>query len=399
MVGNETTPDLSHLCLVCLKPEKDKNGKWLRCLRCSGSAHSTCCRMAGVKAEPHEINWICDKCAYEIGNECTGGNAKSVRSEISEIKQDIIEMKRLLKNLPSSSELAPEVVADVSQAVRGVVESAVEACSGGNYADDKDTWAEVLTRGKKRKMKQQQKNLLIIESGDHEKATDKKEEVSQALDKVQILDTKFTSKGKIVMNFETEQTRKQAQDKLQGLGNLNISYGKKLYPKIMVCNVGKEERRETLIEHIIERNEYLDSVVGIKDKMKVIFEKPASGGTTHYIIKCDPEVRGLIYKAGDKVNLKWGRHHVYDRYLALMCYHCLKFGHKKDACPVKERGEAPTCFKCAGVHDGHSCRVNERKCANCRAAKRHDDHSISALNCPIFSAELMKIRNNTNHGY
>ncbi len=355
--------------------------------------------MAGVKAEPHEINWVCDKCADEIRNGNKVENEASVLDEIGEMKREIMELKTLVKNLPVVNDLAPNVVADVSQAVKGVVESAVEAYGGESYTDERGTWAEVLTKGKKRKIKKQQKNLLIIESSDNAKATDKKDEVSQALNDVQILDTKFTNGGKIVVNFETEEERKEAHDKLQELGNLRFSHGKKMQPKIILCNVGEEEKRETLIEHIIERNRYLSTIAGIEDKMSVIFEKPASGGTNHYIIKCDPEVRGLIYMKGDKLNLKWGRHNVYDRYHALLCYHCLKFGHKKGSCPAKARNETPKCFKCAGEHDGHSCHVTERKCANCRTAKRHDDHSVSSVICPNFAAELMRVRDNTDHGY
>ncbi|KAK3886357.1 hypothetical protein Pcinc_009489 [Petrolisthes cinctipes] len=144
-----------------------------------------------------------------------------------------MELKRLVQNLPLVNDLAPNVVADVSQAVKGVVESAVEAYGGESYTEERGTWAEVLTKGKKRKMKKQQKNLLIIESSDNSKATDKKDEVSQALEDVQILDTKFTNGGKIVVNFETEEERKEAHDKLQGLGNLRFSHGRKMQPKIM----------------------------------------------------------------------------------------------------------------------------------------------------------------------
>ena len=256
----------------------------------------------------------------------------------------------------------------------------------------------MVTKGRRKKIKQQQKKLLIIKSNDDENVTNKKDEVGRALDDVQILDSKFTKAGKIVINFETDEARKLAEDKLQELGNISVIHGKKLQPKLMLCNVGEEEKRETLIEHLIERNDFLSTITEIKDKMKVIFEKPAAGGTTHYIIKCDPEVRGLIHSKGDKLCLKWGRHSVYDRYHALMCFYCLKFGHKKDKCSAKTKNEHPKCFKCAEAHDGHSCRSTERKCANCRAVKRHDDHSVSSVTCPIFAAELTRIRDNTDHG-
>ncbi|WP_435330716.1 hypothetical protein, partial [Klebsiella pneumoniae] len=63
----------------------------------------------------------------------------------------------------------------------------------------------------------------------------------------------------------------------------------------MVCNVHKEEDHGKIIENLIERNTYLQSLDDIKEKITLIFDKPAAGGTKHYILKCDPEVRELIH--------------------------------------------------------------------------------------------------------
>lgn len=379
---------LSGQCLVCKDPDNDKC-KWLQCLKCKEHGHSTCVRMAGVKSPAYEINWVCDVCANEIKG------ISSVFEEIKVMKNEMEEIKKLLqKTMPN---MEHTVTAAVHEAVTAASE-AVGQAGNEEEVDSSLSWVDVVTKGRRKKMKQQQKKLLIIKSNDDENATDRKDEVGRALDDVQILDSKFTKAGKIVINFETDEARKRAEDKLQELGNISVTHGKKLQPKLMLCNVGKEEKRETLIEHLIERNDFLSTITEIKDKMKVIFEKPAAGGSTHYIIKCDPEVRGLIHSKGDKLCLKWGRHSVYDRYHALMCFYCLKFGHKKDKCPAKTKNEHPKCFKCAEAHDGHSCRSTERKCANCRTVKRHDDHSVSSVMCPIFAAELTRIRDNTDHG-
>ena len=90
---------------------------------------------------------------------------------------------------------------------------------------------------------------------------------------------------------------------------------------------------------------------GIKWKSSLTNQQ---GGTTHYIIKCDPGVHGLVHSTGDKLYLKWGRHSVYDKYNASMCFYCLKFGHNRDKCHAKTKNGHPKCFKCAEAYDGHS---------------------------------------------
>ena len=64
--------------------------------------------------------------------------------------------------------------------------------------------------------------------------------VSRTLEGVQIKDSKFTSKGDIVMNFENEATLNDAVQKLGNMANMMTRSVKKIKPKIMICNVHKE---------------------------------------------------------------------------------------------------------------------------------------------------------------
>ena len=41
---------------------------------------------------------------------------------------------------------------------------------------------------------------------------------------------------------------------------------KKLLPKIMICNVSTEERKENLVHTMIQRNEYLQSIDDVTKK-------------------------------------------------------------------------------------------------------------------------------------
>ena len=82
----------------------------------------------------------------------------------------------------------------------------------------------------------------------------------------------------------------------------------------MICNVSTEERKENLVHTMIQRNEYLQSIDDVTKKIELFFVKDAAGETKHYILKCHPEVRGLIFKNGDRIKLEWGVYKVRARY-------------------------------------------------------------------------------------
>ena len=202
------------------------------------------------------------------------------------------------------------------------------------------------------------------------------------------------------MNFENEETLNDAMRKLGDMANMTTKSVKKLNPKIMICNVHKEETESEIIDTVIERNEYLQSIDEVETKISVVFSKPASGGTLHYILRCDPEVRKLLRSHNDKVKLQWGVYIIRDRYHALACYYCQRFGHTEKNCNAKVNEDDPHCFKCAGNHRSKDCTETTRKCINCvRYKKSASDHSSMDHRCPILMSELDKIRNLTDHGY
>ncbi|KAK3895178.1 hypothetical protein Pcinc_001039 [Petrolisthes cinctipes] len=327
---------VDELCLVCHERD-DGKVKWLKCLKCKLGGHSTCTRMTGLKSNASEVNWVCDLCALVIKSEV------HLREEINVMKSDIIEIKNMLKDIRLPENLQNSVMAALTALTDRVTLAVEEAVSAQSGQVEKDgmNWAEVVSRSRKRKRTQKNKNLLIIKAKGSEKAVDMKKEVEELLSDVQIMDSKFTNKGNIVINLESEEKRNAAQNKLHEVGNLIVSNGKRWDPKIMVCNVARNEDKESLIEEII----------------------------------------------------------VYDRYFPLLCYHCLKFGHKSDSCQSKVKGHAPHCYKCAGQHEGRSCQSDVRKCFNCAASKRQSEHSVSSLSRPIFTSEVNRIRLNTNHGF
>ena len=343
------------------------------CSACQKWAHKKCVHMSGVqKKDLERVNWICTPC-------------------LDKLKFYLREGESIIKKIDNCHKSLEKKLHDVDSKVESVKEVL-------DKVEKKPTPSLSPPQGSPTYASITKKHLLIVKSTDNtQKATEKKDEISDALDGLQIIDTKFNQSGNVILNFENEQQRDAAAAKMAGLENLSVATTKKLHPKIMICNVSTEEDKDDLVQTIIKRNDYLQSVDDIMDKISLVFDKNAAGMTKHYILKCHPEVRGLIYKNGDVIKLEWGVYKVRDRYFATMCYHCLNYGHTKVRCPDKDK--SPCCKKCAGDHSVSSCTSSVKKCLNCEKAGKDANHSAGEICCPILNTEIAKIRNKIDHGY
>ena len=214
-------------------------------------------------------------------------------------------------------------------------------------------------------------------------AVDMKKEVSQALTGIQITDSRFTNGGNIVMNFENENAREEAAKKLGRVEKFTTKNVKKLIPKIIICNVHKEETKGSIIKTIFDSNQYLQPIEDVENKIELLFTKPAAGGTIHYVLKCDPLIREAIHKNQDKIKLEWGVYHVRDRYHVIICFYCQRYGHLEANCTAKRNGEEPHCYKCAGNHKSKDCTSNEKNCINCIRYKKSDNGHSANYSCVV----------------
>lgn len=124
---------------------------------------------------------------------------------------------------------------------------------------------------------------------------------------------------------------------------------KKLQPKIMIWNAYEEE--EDGIDAVIEKNVSLQSISDVFQKTALMFKKPVASHTAHYVIKCDPEVRGLMHGHGDRILLQWSRYQILDRYHVLTCSHWQRHGHTSKIYNFKE--DDVVCAICCG---NQTCR-------------------------------------------
>lgn len=364
--------------------------KTIDCGSCINIAHLKCAFLSGVKSENiKHINWSCNTCF----------------NRVKRLEKDIMEIKLMLAKQQSEMEkkvdkLQEQIKEVVGEGMQDVVSELGAAISTDSTLDQHSSWVDVVKRKKK---KTEKKNLLVVKSTDEsKKVVDKKKEVAQALDGTQIVDTRFTQKGDIVMNFEDEKKRDEAVQKLGNVSDVITSNVRKLKPKIMICNVNREEESgDKIIENLVDRNGCLQGITDARSKMELMFSKPASGGTMHYVIKCDPEIRELIRKNQDQVKLEWGVYYVRDRYMVTACYHCQRFGHITSRCASLTKGEDPVCAKCAGNHKTKDCQSAEKKCINCMRFKKSDcRHAATEMgHCHVLQDEIGRVKRLTENGY
>ena len=331
--------------------------------------------------ENDNIWYVCSACKnHDASQQKASANTKKIEDKLDELLAHSQAMSGIIHDTANVTREVADNLGDMENKINEVDKTV----SGKKTA----TYANVT-----------KKNILVVKSTDNtQKASDMKADISSALVGLQIVNTQFKPTGNVVLNFKTEHERDQAAMKVDQLNNLSTKPKQKRLPRIMICNVSTVENKDNLIETIIDRNDYLKTITDIGHKINLIYDKKAKGGTIHYVLKCDPEVRGLIHKNGDAIKLEWGVYNVRDRYRATMCFHCLKYGHIQDKCT--DAGSDPHCQKCAGNHSSNYCSVSVKKCLNCvRAGKSDINHSAGEICCPVLNAEIARLRNITDHGY
>lgn len=314
------------------------------------------------------------------------------------MKTTIVQLKKRIQDLDGISNKIDGLVTKIED-VKSEVITKIDSVAPVSNDSGTNTYADALKNAKKSASR---KHLLVVEPNTADASVDDmKPEVGAALTGIQVADSKFLEK-KIVLNFETMAERDAAAEKVRSVQNVTVKEVKKLDPCIMICNVAQAESKDELMKNLLERNEYLQSVADIGKKIKHVFNKVAAGGTRHYVLRCDPQVRKLIRENHDNLKLEWGSYNVRDRYITTTCFYCQKFGHIEAKCPIKEKKEPPTCGHCAEAHRSKECNREEnvKKCVNCVEQKKDDvNHSVNERCCASLLAEIKKVMDKTDHGY
>ena len=241
------------------------------------------------------------------------------------------------------------------------------------------------------------KNTLVIKSTvNTNKASDSKKSIMENIS-TNVEQVKTSKQGHLLIKFADENKMEEAKNDLERMkDDINVTVDKKdmLDPKIQVCDVDVVE--ENIIENIKEKNQWINDLVNNDADFKLIKTKESmQENRMHVIIKCSPLIRGAIRQRYDKLYTTYGRCRVHDSYMPYQCYKCQEFGHSADKC-----NKELVCAKCSLKHKTGECHGGTLKCNNC-ARKGHADTNHRAFDrkCPIYTEEVTRIKNKTDHGF
>ena len=262
---------------------------------------------------------------------------------------------------------------------------------------------EVVEGGRKRTVKDQQ--VLVVKP----KATDSentnppdKSAIETALASVPVDKCTTTGKGALVVKLPTKEAKDEASNALnQCLGpdsTFRVSEPKKMLPKITLVGITQLTQDEEIIPSILNKNPQIKNLVDDGCTFKLLFTKKTGTYSKSAIIKLSPEIRSAILDCDSAVYVGLVRCRAYDRFWVTQCYHCQRFGHTVDKCPVKDQD--PKCSFCAGSHRSKDCTNKASpKCVNCASSSSvsgPSNHYSSSRDCPLMKIQRNIIIENTN---
>lgn len=174
---------------------------------------------------------------------------------------------------------------------------------------------------------------------------------------------------------------------------LEAVMGKKLNPRIIIFDVGKDITKENAKEVLTSQNEEMQNH---EEEVKPIFDFLDRNKNRNLVVEINSAVRNQILNK--KIKCGWNICNWADYLKVSRCFKCSKYNHRALNCRGKQ-----TCPRCTGEHTLRDCSAKEEnyKCINCITyAKYNKDSAIdvnhAALdeNCPCYQTTLRKYRLN-----
>ena len=404
-------------CGACSSEDVDSKSEVIQCYWCKNSFHAIECsndqfnvsapsvfknhlHAAVNNASPYEKRFgrflfICNDCITL--EEKRQAAAKTDRVELldmkidsfkREFKEEILEMKALLKNQFNGtprdvSKLENETVAD-------------------NQTKDKLLWSQRV---------ENLKHLVTLKSqAGEQKLCQKTLEKTCAESGASVIKTFSMRKTKdtaIVCN-----SRKDAEKLLDKIENTFPSQDAELVtalkPEVNIVGLGQQYDPGQLKDMLIKQNSGITNLYGdesalLDDKhISVISVTPLKSykGKQQSLYKSTVRVsnliREIIAKQGDRVYLGSNSHKVYDSFYIPRCYKCQDFHHLSKKCEA----EHPTCGFCAEQHDTQTCpkkddSSNTPTCINCKNSDSHKSdasHYAGSFDCPMLKEKQLQLK-------
>ena len=396
------------VCYICTnKLGKADPNNWVGCEGCKffGKdtwAHLECANLKGIRKDIlKDLDWVCRICKSRLEHYSRlEKKLDSIDAKLDQILGKVAtssdEIRCKLDTVKTDVEAVASAV-DVISADTTIPSAQQQAGSHSSTLN----YATALKTGKKT----EKKNILVIKPEGSKSMSELEKDVITCMRETPVMKTQVLD-DKIVLKLSDQTTLGNAKNAFANLSDVRVNTGSMLRPKIIITYVDDlilydKDTGKDCIQSLIQKNDYLKNITDIEKKMEFVIRIKAFEGTSHYVLKIDPEVREVIHNRGDKLFMNFGMCNVRNRYHVLMCHNCQGFRHKADECDFKAHG--PICPKCAGPHKMNECNADptSHKCINCtrKSLPEVNHRANDRKNCPTLLEEIGKIKSNTENGY
>ncbi len=400
-------------CPICTKAVRDSEDS-CRCDYCKEWSHVKCLKMKqtnfnAIKESGNEALWLCPECRrdfdkYGINKQ---GNDQ-INSEVSKIKNSLIEVTRKLDMVLEREEKHREREKDTKDQLQTVLQHLhiQKEDSAASFITQENLIKKIDGLENREKVSYAEKlrsdfTLVVKSTNNETKATDNKKSIVKSLKNIPVEKVKSVNGGHLLIKLRNKESMEEARAELDKLElEVAAEVKGKLQPKIMLCNVSKdddeEDDRGVIRETIIGKNKWMAENMDKDEDFKMVAKIKARNDTCHWVFKCTPKLRKAIFEHDDYLYTCFSKHKVRDRYHVIQCYKCQKYGHMSDKCREAEQ----ICPKCAGGHRLAECEEETKRCSNCVGRENVDsNHWANSNSCHSLLDELKRIKYRTDHGF
>ena len=379
----------AYICKDCCEKEFVPKEELMRCMN-ENDALKKKCESNDVKIDDKTEKKKCDDVVRV--------------SEMSELKNDLNEMKKSMKDFMKDivQLLRKDSVGSVQESRRQTIRSQIFSTSNGHkkrkvteiYGEDDDVF---IPENKKLYSDAVKKNLITVKINtktEDQKGYETKADIEKCVeDPSSIVMTGIRSRrnGNIEVDCGckegADKLMKEVQEKFGDKYEIKVDGPRK--PQIKVIGFTKDYNNEELIDRIKIQNK----MIGINN-MKIVkryVNDNRKYGKFNAIFEVDTITFRNVMSAG-KLFIGYEVCRVLESYGIMRCFKCCGFNHTQNNC----QSDVIVCPNCAGSHKKDECTVSLEnfKCVNCTTYKEkrglnlNTGHNAYSFKCPVYQHQI-----------
>lgn len=353
---------------------------------------------------PGNFKFICDICMTKFEKKQarnTSDEFTSLQNQVNKLDESMKDIKKLLMNSNTAgNNINHNITVPIKQTscwgkvpteINSEMPFSLEKPNAGSIVDSTGS---------------ENKSILVIENKDN---TDSKKEALNMVEKVVVdcnigIKNSYDNKqGNTVVVCHSDEQRNILETKIkEALPDIAVkSLNNYLNNSIAVVGFNPTYDSSTILDTILKQNAFANDFIKLKSNgnignhIQLLYVKPLKNNVnlSQAVFKVSSAFRSLLKSKNDKLLVGIRSVTVYERVFVKRCFGCQKYGHINSHCPTPD---VKVCANCAGDHETKNCDISKEKnkCANCqRHGTSNSDHAAYSSDCPVFRAELVRVKN------